>query len=176
MIPQDCLRQEDPRVVLGFGVAWWAVFTTLITFVSSKLTVLIGALIAIRFLLGVGEAVVYPASNCIVSAWIPSAERGIANGIIFAGVGFGAGLAPPLITYMLVRHGWRSSFWISALLGLIVGTVWCFIARDKPANHPWISARELNYILIVEYHTIETKLPRNDCRGSTSLRIEMSRH
>jgi len=138
--------------------------------------VLIGALIAIRFLLGVGEAVVYPASNCIVSAWIPSAERGIANGIIFAGVGFGAGLAPPLITYMLVRHGWRSSFWISALLGLIVGTVWCFIARDKPANHPWISARELNYILIVEYHTIETKLPRNDCRGSTSLRIEMSRH
>ena len=60
MIPQDCLRQEGPRVVLGFGVAWWAVFTTLITFVSSNLTVLIGALIAIRFLLGVGEAVVYP--------------------------------------------------------------------------------------------------------------------
>ncbi len=135
-----------PRVVLGFGVVWWAVFTTLITFVSPNLTALIGALIAIRFLLGIGEAVVYPASNCIVSAWIPSSERGIANGIIFAGVGFGAGLAPPLITYMLVQHGWRSSFWISALLGLIVGAVWCFIARDKPANHPWVSARELNYI------------------------------
>src|SRR6185437_12990098 len=77
MIPQDCLRQEGPRVVLGFGVAWWAVFTTLITFVSSNLTVLIGALIAIRFLLGVGEAVVYPASNCIVSAWIPSPSEAL---------------------------------------------------------------------------------------------------
>ena len=175
MIPQDCLRQEDPRVVLGFGVAWWAVFTTLITFVSSNLTVLIGALIAIRFLLGVGEAVVYPASNCIVSAWIPSAERGIANGIIFAGVGFGAGLAPPLITYMLVRHGWRSSFWISALLGLIVGTVWFSLHVISQQTTRGYRLASLT-ILIVEYHTIETKLPRNDCRGSTSLRIEMSRH
>lgn len=147
-----------PRVVLGFGVLWWAVFTTLITFVSPNLTALIGALIAIRFLLGVGEAVVYPASNCIVSAWVPSAERGIANGIIFAGVGFGAGLAPPLITYMLVQHGWRSSFWISALLGLVVGTVWCFIARDKPVNHPWVSARELSHIDSgIPHHLNETR-------------------
>lgn len=135
-----------PRAVLGFGVVWWAIFTTLITFVSPNLTALILALITIRFLLGVGEAVMYPSSNCIVSAWIPSAERGIANGIIFAGVGFGAGLAPPIITFMLVHHGWRSSFWVSALIGLVVGTVWCVIARNKPADHPWVSAQELSHI------------------------------
>ena len=49
-------------------------------------------LIGIRFALGVGEALVYPSTNCIVSQWIPYSERGIANGIIFAGVGFGAGI------------------------------------------------------------------------------------
>jgi len=52
----------------------------------------------IRFLLGAGEAVVYPASNQFVARWIPAQERGLANGWIFAGVGAGAGLSPPLIT------------------------------------------------------------------------------
>jgi ACS family glucarate transporter-like MFS transporter len=139
--------QVGARRVLTVGVIWWAVFTSLITFLSPALSGLIVILIAIRFLLGVGEAVVYPASNCIVSSWIPSAERGRANGIIFAGVGFGAGLAPPLITYMLTRHGWRSSFWLSAGLGLIAGVIWFFIARDKPTEHRWLSSHEREHIL-----------------------------
>lgn len=135
------------RLVLTLGVIWWAVFTTLITFLSPKFSNLIIVLIAIRFLLGVGEAVMYPASNCIVSSWIPSAERGRANGVIFAGVGFGAGLAPPLITYVLTHHGWRSSFWLSAAIGLIAGLIWYAIARDKPAEHPWVSNQESRHIL-----------------------------
>jgi len=135
------------RLVLTLGVIWWAVFTTLITFLSPTFSSLIILLIAIRFLLGVGEAVMYPASNCIVSSWIPSAERGRANGIIFAGVGFGAGLAPPLITYILTHHGWRSSFWFSAALGLVAGLIWYVVARDKPNNHHWVSNEEKKYIL-----------------------------
>ena len=67
---------------------------------------------AVRFALGLGEAVVYPASNRLVAAWIPFQERGRANGVIFAGVGAGAGLAPPLITYILLKWGWRWPFWI----------------------------------------------------------------
>ena len=72
------------RLLLAVGVVWWAVFTSLITFLVPGGAGLFASLIALRFL-GVGEAVVYPASNCIVSAWIPSGERGIANGIIFRG-------------------------------------------------------------------------------------------
>jgi ACS family glucarate transporter-like MFS transporter len=135
------------RLVLTLGVIWWAVFTTLITFLSPTLSGLIIVLIAIRFLLGVGEAVMYPASNCIVASWIPFAERGRANGIIFAGVGFGAGLAPPLITYILTHHGWRASFWFSAALGLVAGLIWYVVARDKPTNHQWVSNEEKKYII-----------------------------
>ncbi len=135
-----------PRIVLGLGVIWWGVFTCLITVFSAQTTALVGMLVAVRFCLGMGEAVVYPASNCIVSSWIPSSERGVANGIIFSGVGFGAGIAPPLITYVLLNYGWRWSFWISAGLGLIAGAVWFAIARDTPAQHPWASSRERAYI------------------------------
>ncbi len=135
-----------PRRTLGLGVLWWGVFTALITAVAPNVGGLIATLIAIRFLLGVGEAVVYPASNCIVAAWIPSAERGIANGIIFAGVGFGAGITPPIITSLMTHFGWRSSFWASAVLGLLAGAVWYLIARDRPKQHPWISPSEIAWI------------------------------
>lgn len=132
-----------PRLVLMLGVIWWGIFTSLITVFSSGAPRLILLLIATRFLLGMGEAVIYPASNCVVAAWIPSAERGIANGVIFSGVGCGAALTPPLITYLLIHHGWRSSFWASAALGLIAGVIWFLIARDRPADHPWVSNSEL---------------------------------
>ena len=135
-----------PRRTLAFAVVWWAVFTALITWVSPQSAFVIPFLIAIRFTLGIGEAVMYPASNCIVSAWIPSRERGIANGIIFAGVGFGAGVTPPFITYILVHYGWRASLWMSALLGLVAGSVWYAIARDKPNEHPWVSTEERDLI------------------------------
>jgi ACS family glucarate transporter-like MFS transporter len=135
-----------PRLVLSLGVVWWAVFTVLITLLSPQLAALLVTLVAIRFALGIGEAVVYPSTNCIVSAWIPSHERGIANGIIFAGVGFGAGITPRLIVYFLEHGGWRASFWASASIGLAAGAVWFFLARDRPSQHPWISPRELAHI------------------------------
>ena len=70
----------------------------------------LAVLLTAEFLLGVGEAMVYPACNRLVAGWIPSQERGLANGLIFAGVGAGAGVAPPLITYLLLHYGWRWSF------------------------------------------------------------------
>jgi ACS family glucarate transporter-like MFS transporter len=152
-----------PRAVLGLGVIWWGVFTCLITFLPPGITGLVAILIAVRFFLGMGEAVVYPASNCIVAAWIPSTERGLANGIIFTGVGFGAGLAPPLITFVMMHYGWRWSFWVSAMLGLIAGGIWFLVARDKPEQHPWISDEERSYIEaglpVSEKGTATTQLP-----------------
>ena len=135
-----------PRRVLAGGVVWWGIFTALIAIVPSGIGAPLFFFIAARFLLGVGEAVIYPASNQFVSRWIPVQERGIANGLIFAGVGAGAGLSPPLITYIMVHFGWRSSFWVCALIGFAVGAVWFLAARDTPIQHPRVSATELEII------------------------------
>lgn len=146
-IPGGTLADRlGPRKVLGLGVLWWAVFTALITVVSPHARALLFLLLLVRFCLGMGEAVVYPASNCVVASWIPSVERGVANGIIFAGVGFGTGLTPPIIASLTHFYGWRSAFWVSALLGLAAGTIWYVIARDKPGQHPWVSESELRHI------------------------------
>jgi MFS transporter, ACS family, glucarate transporter len=100
----------------------------------------------VRFALGAGEAVVFPSSNRLVANWIPSQERGLANGLIFSGVGAGAGITPPVVRKIMVAYGWRWSFWFSALIGLAAGLVWYWLARDRPEDHPWISPREIAHI------------------------------
>src|SRR5205823_12511316 len=135
-----------PRRVLAGGVIWWGFFTALTASVPSSIAGALWLFVSARFLLGAGEAVMYPASNQFVVRWIPVQERGIANGWIFAGVGAGAGLSPPLITYVILHYGWRASFWVCAALGLIVGAVWYLTARDSPAEHPRVSSEELAFI------------------------------
>ena len=135
-----------PRRVLAAGVLWWGVFTALTAAVSAKIAFAVLFFAAVRFLLGAGEAIIYPASNQFVSRWIPSQERGIANGFIFSGVGFGAGVTPVLITYVMIHYGWRSSFWLSAVIGLIAGAAWYLVARDTPEQHAFVSASELAHI------------------------------
>jgi ACS family glucarate transporter-like MFS transporter len=138
--------QLGPRRVLTVGVVWWGIFTALTAAVPSQAKAALFFFVAIWFLLGAGEAVIYPASNQFVSWWIPTQERGIANGIIFAGVGVGAGITPPAISYVMYHYGWRSSFWMSALIGLAAGLVWFLIARDKPEEHPSVAPAELHLI------------------------------
>ena len=145
------------RRVLTGGVVWWGIFTALTALVPANISGALWLLVAVRFFLGAGEAVIYPAANQFVARWIPVRERGIANGWIFAGVGAGAGLTPPLITYLMVHYGWRSSFWVCAAIGLAAGVVWFIAARDTPEEHPRVSASELAAI-----QSTVTASPRND--------------
>jgi MFS transporter, ACS family, glucarate transporter len=103
-------------------------------------------LILIRFMLGAGESVIYPAANQFVARWIPQQERGLVNGLIFAGVGAGSGLTPPLLTWIIVDYGWRAAFWFSAGIGSLAAAVWWIFARDTPEQHLGVSRPELQEI------------------------------
>ena len=146
-----------PRRILALGTVWWAVFTALTALVPSGSANALLILLSVRFALGLGEAVVYPSSNRLVAAWIPSQERGLANGLIFAGVGAGAGVTPPLITYILVHYGWRWSFWISALIGLAAGLGLVPHRPRHALRTPWVSEDEREWI--------RTGLPRESAAG-----------
>jgi ACS family glucarate transporter-like MFS transporter len=135
-----------PRKVLALAVLWWGVFTALTGAVSSQAEHALGLLILVRLALGAGESVIYPAANQFVSRWIPVAERGRAHGWIFAGVGAGSGLTPPLLTWINSNYGWRSSFVFCALVGVVAGAIWYVGARDRPTEHPWVGESERAYI------------------------------
>ena len=145
--PVDGWQTDSARATCStIGVVWWGVFTALTAALPLTIAGALSYLIVIRLLLGAGEAIIYPACNKFVSQWIPSQERGLANGLIFAGVGAGTASAPIFVTYLVVHHGWRSPFWASTILGLIVGLVWYIAARDVPEQHPLVSPAELSYI------------------------------
>jgi ACS family glucarate transporter-like MFS transporter len=135
-----------PRLVITLGVVWWGVATALTTLIPPGISQAVVLLIGIRFLLGAGEAVIYPAANQFVARWVPVQERGFINGLIFAGVGAGSGLTPPLLAWFILHHGWRSAFWFSAVIGVIAGAVWWWLARDTPEEDPKVSASELRLI------------------------------
>ena len=149
------------RRVLAGGVVWWGIFTALTALVPADMAGALIVFVAVRFLLGAGEAVIYPSANQFIARWIPSPERGIANGWIFAGVGAGAGLTPLLITQIMVRYGWRTSFWVCSIIGFAAGAVWFLVARDTPAEHPKISASELALIR----SGLRQQEPENDAKA-----------
>jgi ACS family glucarate transporter-like MFS transporter len=135
-----------PRRVLALGAVWWAIFTALtaslpVGFVQAFLIIW-----AVRFLLGAGESVIFPCSNRWVANWIPTGERGLANGLIFAGVGGGSAFAPPLVRYALVHLGWRAAFWGCGVLGLAAAAGWLGMARDHPDQHPRLNDAERKWI------------------------------
>jgi ACS family glucarate transporter-like MFS transporter len=135
-----------PRRILAAGVLWWGVFSALTTIANLRISHALFILILVRFSLGAGEAVMYPSSNQFVAYWIPVPERGRANGWIFAGVGAGAGLSIPILTWMISHYGWPASFWFSAAVGIVVGLAWYVLARDLPEQHPFVSLEELKLI------------------------------
>ena len=135
-----------PRLVITLGVVWWGVATALTTLIPPGIAQAVVMLISIRFLLGAGEAVIYPAANQFVARWVPVQERGFVNGLIFAGVGAGSGLTPPLLAFFILHYGWRSAFWFSAVVGVIAGAAWWWVARDTPEEDPAVSPAELRLI------------------------------
>ena len=135
-----------PRSTIAVYTFWFAVFVSLVTAIPRTIGYAVLAFVGVRFFLGCGEAVLFPGSNRVVAKWIPTNERGTANGLIFAGVGAGAGMSPPLVTYIMQHGGWRLSFWLNAALGLLVGIVWYLLSRDKPEEHPWMREGELAFI------------------------------
>src|SRR6478609_1727466 len=94
-----------PRKTLTYGLIWWSVLSALTALVPPHMAGALFVLIAVRFVLGLGESVAYPSSNQFIAAWFPTQERGKANGWVFGGVGLGSGTAPLAIGAIVSLYG-----------------------------------------------------------------------
>lgn len=130
-----------PRLVLARIVIWWSAFTALTgaawNFVS---------LLTARFLFGLGEAGAFPNISRSFASWFPVAERGQAHGVVFMGTRLGGAIAPPLVVLLMSAVGWRASFVVFAMMGVVWCVFWLRWFRDEPANHPAVGAAELAHI------------------------------
>ncbi len=87
-----------------------------------------------RFALGAGEAATYPVAARAIANWVPRSDRGFANAIVIAGATLGSAVAGPLISWLMVAFGWRTSFYVTAAIALAIAVVWWRYATDYPAD------------------------------------------
>lgn len=136
--------QWGARTVLTGALLWWSICTVLTAIAAvsplADLLGIIGALVVVRFALGVGEAVALPSFNRVVANWMPSDARGIGIGIAIGGIGLGSAVTPPIAAWVMVNWGWQTVFYLSAGIGLAMGVLWWTLSRDHPDQHPWVAA------------------------------------
>ncbi len=99
-----------------------------------------------RFGLGIGESGNFPAGVKAVADWFPVKERALAIGIFNAGANVGAILTPLLIWLLVPAIGWRMTFFLTGIFGIIWLIAWLAIYRDRPADHKKVGQAELDHI------------------------------
>ena len=129
-----------PRLSLALFVGWWSLANAFTSQARSAI-----ALGGFRFGLGLGEAGSWTASPKSVSEWFPAKERGLAIGIYTAGTPIGMTLAPLFIIWVANMWGWRSTFVVTGLLGLVWLAPWAFLYRPVK-THPFLSEAEREWI------------------------------
>lgn len=119
------------RRVLTRIVLWWSAFTALTGAVSTY-----PLLLGVRFLFGVGEAGAFPNASIAISNWFPPETRGRAFGLFVMCTQVGGALSPLMVIPIQQAYGWRSSFFVFGLLGVVWSLVWFSQFRDRDPNLP----------------------------------------
>jgi ACS family glucarate transporter-like MFS transporter len=116
-----------PRKSLASSVFFWSLFTLCTGLVSG-----VTLLIVFRFLFGLAEAGVYPQATRALHNWTLARERGLALGFLNMGSRLGAAVgllaAPKCVEWL----GWRESFVVLGLVGVIWAAIWFAWFRDRP--------------------------------------------
>lgn len=137
-------------------VIWWSIANMLTACVQG-----VRSMGACRFLLGLGEAGIWPAASKAVSEWFPAKERALAIGLYTMGATIGATMAPLIViplaeydysswffaTWSWLSHGtgWRVAFLFTGALGFVWLIPWLLLYR-KPQESRFLSKEELSYI------------------------------
>ncbi|MEP6859207.1 MAG: MFS transporter [Deltaproteobacteria bacterium] len=121
-------RYGTRKTLMRITIAW-SVFTAL-----TGATFGLVSLLVVRFLFGAGEAGAWPNVSTVVSKWFPAPARGRAMGVFGAATAIGGGLSPFLVIPLQRAYGWRASFFVFAVLGVVWAIVWYRWFRDDLAE------------------------------------------
>ncbi|WP_407156207.1 MFS transporter [Bradyrhizobium sp. STM 3557] len=140
------LDRFGSRWVYALSILTWSVFTLMqgwVGFLNGGIA--IGALFALRLMVGFAEAPSFPANARIVAAWFPSNERGTASAFFNSGQYFATVIFAPLMGWIAHEFGWRHVFTVMGVLGVLMALVW-IKTMYGPKEHPSINEAEYDYI------------------------------
>jgi MFS family permease len=116
-----------------FGVKRPLTFSFIAWCLVAAATAMAGAfweLVALRLMLGVAEAALFPAGLAWLAKHVKEQQRGLAAGIFVSGSKWGPAIASPLATWLILGYGWRSMFFLLGVGGLVWVIPWILLAED----------------------------------------------
>jgi MFS transporter, ACS family, D-galactonate transporter len=124
-------------VVDRFGLKWpyaaallvWSLVTAASAFATS-----LAGLIAVRIVLGAGEAIVIPASMRYIREHFAERERGLPMGVLMSGTKYGPAIGAPIATYLVLGYGWRWMFILNGALCILWLLPWLFLVSDSKSH------------------------------------------
>jgi MFS transporter, ACS family, solute carrier family 17 (sodium-dependent inorganic phosphate cotransporter), other len=131
------------KVVLAGGVLLWSLFT-IVTPPAAAFG--FAALLVARVGMGMGEGVNFPAVYTLQARWIPIDERARAMALNNSGIPLGTVFALVVTPIIVAQLGWQWAFYLFGSVGIVWFAVWQTRTAASPAEHPRISAAELDYI------------------------------
>lgn len=110
----------------AIGFLFWSLVSA-----GTALATSFGQLFSLRFLLGVGESVVTPASMRWIRFHFPEKERGLAVGLYMTGTKIGPAIGAPIAALLITAYGWKSMFVILGLGGLVWLLPWMLFVKNN---------------------------------------------
>jgi ACS family glucarate transporter-like MFS transporter len=144
------LDRFGPRRVYAASIFAWSAFTLLQAATGWLGTLAlglgaVGALFALRFLVGLAESPAFPGNAKIVASWFTTTERGTASAIFNSAQYFAAMAFTPLMAAITHWFGWREVYVAMGVLGMLLALLWTRFMRS-PARHPAVNRQELEHI------------------------------
>ena len=99
-----------------------------------------------RFLLGVAEGGVWPATLILLAHWFPRAERARANAYWMLCLPAAVVVSSPISGWILQHWGWRFMIISEGALPFIWLLIWNWEIADHPHEARWISGEEREYL------------------------------
>jgi len=109
----------DVNLVMLTGFLLWSLATTITGLVQG-----FTMLLAMRWMLGVGESVMVPAASKILGFHLPEHHRGFANGVLQGAYSFGPAVGTLGAGLLMAKYGWRPVFIGIGLISLVWVPAW----------------------------------------------------
>jgi len=123
---------------------------------------LLGVLMLTRLVLGIAHAPLFPVSTGAIESWFPVGHWGFPNGLQVSGLQLGSAAATPMIAFLMQTYGWKNALIWTSLPALLLIGLWAWYGRDKPSQHPGVSAAELAELRNNDARAAATRITLDD--------------
>jgi MFS family permease len=136
------------RWLARIAVSWGAVAVA-IAFAPNATT-----LLALRFLLGVAEAGLFPGVVFYLCPWFPGAYRARVSGVFMLAIPVASAIGTPLAAWLIQSGhgtlglaGWRFMMICVGLPAVLLGLVCWFYLTDRPADAHWLTDEQRHWLI-----------------------------